>query len=269
MQHLAIARSAGWLATAGLIGVALITPAGALATQPPPGHTVTICHATASDANPYLELTVDIASSGDPQGGHAGDTGPIWSAGLKDKHLAWGDIIPAYMHGDFNYPGLNATPQGLAILAGHCTIQTPPVAPTSTPTSTGAAPTATDPLPTTAPDPLPTATDQPPAGTDAVPTATDQLPAGTDAAATDPAPTDPAPTQASTIGQPGQPTPASTPNSNVLGETGRAQLTPPPTDTVGSSSTTTGNSWRLFLMAVAGILAAVLILTPATARNRR
>jgi len=34
----------------------------ALATQPDPEHKVTICHRTASDSNPYVEITIDEAA---------------------------------------------------------------------------------------------------------------------------------------------------------------------------------------------------------------
>ncbi len=98
----------------------------ALATAPT-GHQVTICHATDSDTNPYIKETVDIGSSGFLQGGHNGHTGPLWNATLKDQHIAWGDIIPAYDYetadnGTFHFDGLNTSPEGLAILAHDCAI---------------------------------------------------------------------------------------------------------------------------------------------------
>ena len=69
-----------------LAGVGLIAGMGsALATAPGSdgNHKVTICHATASQTNPYVVETVDIASSGYLQGGH-------------NNHD--GDIIPPYMY---------------------------------------------------------------------------------------------------------------------------------------------------------------------------
>ena len=56
---------------------------------------VTICHATDSNSNPYVNPNVNISSSGHLQGGH--DTehlGPIWPATKADGK--WGDIIPPY-----------------------------------------------------------------------------------------------------------------------------------------------------------------------------
>ena len=236
MKHLTIARSAGWLAAAGLIGVALITPATTLATQPAPDHKVTICHATNSDTNPYVEITVDIASTGYVEHGHSDHTGPIWDATLKARHISWGDIIPSYTYNDFTYAGLNNTGLGLQILANGCAMPTPTGQPTEAPTD----------QPTTAP------TDQP-------------TTAPTDQPTT-------APTDQPTTAPIDQPTtaPTATPGGTVEAATGAPELTPPPTDTFSpAASTTSGNGMRLLLLAVAGLLAAALILTPAAAKQRR
>ena len=46
-------------------------------------------------------------------------------------------------------------------------------------------------------------------------------------------------------------------------------MTLPPTDTIGAAGTTsTGESWRLIVLAMAGLLAATLLLTPAKAEAR-
>jgi hypothetical protein len=66
----------------------------ASATNGDPGHTVTICHATASDTNPYVMITVDVASIvGD--GGH----------GISGVNA--GDIIPAFTIAGITYAGHN------------------------------------------------------------------------------------------------------------------------------------------------------------------
>lgn len=104
-----------------VVGAALVAPAAAFATQPAPDHKVTICHRTNSDANPYVVIDVDIASSGHLKGGH--DTrheGPIWAPGLKAQHVEWGDIIPPYTYLEFSYPGQNWTAEGQAIRANGC-----------------------------------------------------------------------------------------------------------------------------------------------------
>jgi hypothetical protein len=94
----------------------------ALATQPDV-HKVTICHANPPDtaASGWQAQDVDIASSGDLQGGH------------QTEHAA--DIIPAYYYAptNYDYPGKNLTTvwggyTGAEILANGCAI------PTATPT---------------------------------------------------------------------------------------------------------------------------------------
>ena len=91
----------GGLATAGVsVG---------LASKPNPEHQVTICHATHSASNPYVTITVDVASIGDAQTlrGHL-------------QHDA--DVIPPYTYsgpdGSFSFGG-----QGdQSILANGCEV---------------------------------------------------------------------------------------------------------------------------------------------------
>jgi len=130
---------------------------------------------------------------------------------------------------------------------------TPTAAPTATPT---AAPTATPtPAPTATPTPAPTATPVP------------------DATAT---PT-PAPTATPVPEATATPTPAPTatpvpPAGGVGGITGtpKPRTTLPPTDTLTgtSPSAPASQGWRLILLAMAGLLGAALVLTPAQARAR-
>jgi hypothetical protein len=55
----------------------------------------------------------------------------------------------------------------------------------------------------------------------------------------------------------------------VAGETGTPAVTLPPTDSLsGGIQEPTGESWRLVLLAMAGILAAALLLTPTESRRR-
>jgi hypothetical protein len=55
----------------------------ASATKPDPDHKITICHATASASNPYVVISVDIASIvGDSGHGHSG--------------VNAGDIVPPF-----------------------------------------------------------------------------------------------------------------------------------------------------------------------------
>lgn len=119
---------------ATILGMA--TPAQA--TKPAPEHKVTICHATASETNPYVQITVDIASSGYLKAGHSSHEG---------------DIIPPYTYEDFSFAG-----QGdQSILANGCEV---PGEPTETPPPT--TPPPTEPPPTN-PPPTEPPTTKPPA----------------------------------------------------------------------------------------------------------
>jgi hypothetical protein len=102
--------------------------------------TITICHASASNTNPYI--TENPAKDGDVSG-HADHTGPIWFDGIT---VTWGDIIPAFTFDGGSFPGLNADALGLAILANGCN----PVGQLTVTKSVVAAPTGTlvTPLPT-------------------------------------------------------------------------------------------------------------------------
>ncbi|BCX14686.1 MAG: hypothetical protein KatS3mg088_369 [Patescibacteria group bacterium] len=81
---------------------------------------VRLCHRTKSDSNPYVYLEVNIKNNGDLKGGHLNHTGPIWYPGIQGK---WGDIIPPYSSGNFNYSGMNWDANGQAIWNNGCKLQ--------------------------------------------------------------------------------------------------------------------------------------------------
>ncbi len=58
-------------------------------------------------------------------------------------------------------------------------------------------------------------------------------------------------------------------SQSVLAETGTPSITLPPTDAISGTSAPAGDSWRIALLAMAGLLASVLVMTPAAANNRR
>jgi hypothetical protein len=139
-------RRIGWAAILGILGAALLMPATSLATRPDPAHKIDICHRTDSNANPYVPMLVDIASSGYVENGHATrHLGPVWNPTLKDQHIKWGDIIPPYTYNDFTFPGLNWNDAGQAFYNNHCAIPAssksprtatePPTQPPTTPPS--------------------------------------------------------------------------------------------------------------------------------------
>jgi hypothetical protein len=117
---------------------------------------VTICHATSSVKNPYVQITVAVSAvDGTGGGDHFGEhKGPVFNAAIHEQGDDWGDIIPpvAGVHG-----GLNWDVQGQAILRAGCmfapvtTTTTVPVATTTTevPTTTTEVATTTTEVPTT------------------------------------------------------------------------------------------------------------------------
>lgn len=89
------------LAAIGVTGLVLLgatAPAAATDDEEKGDHKVTICHATGSDSNPYVQITVD------------------WHA-LKAHHSEhWGDIIP----GGHKWGGQNWDEDGQAIYYNGC-----------------------------------------------------------------------------------------------------------------------------------------------------
>ena len=98
-------------------GILLLVPLSAYGTSGDP-HKVTICHRTSSYTNPYVVITVDVASV--QFQGHDGHDGPVFSPDIP-KHEKWGDIIPAFDFGpDHQYAGKNWDADGQDIWNSGC-----------------------------------------------------------------------------------------------------------------------------------------------------
>ncbi len=122
-------------ATGLTVGLLALGAAPALAS--PGVSQVTICHATASQTNPYVREPVAISSAGYLNAaGHADHTGPVWYPGIV---VPWGDIIPPYDYtsGDttFHFDGLNWDATGQATYNNDCNFEQPLSSPVSSPLS--------------------------------------------------------------------------------------------------------------------------------------
>jgi hypothetical protein len=83
-----------------------------------PDHEITICHATGSYSNPYVVITVDVAST--QLAGHVGHDGPVFFTAIA-KHTDWGDIIPPTSNGGtIAVTPKNWSAQGQSIWANGC-----------------------------------------------------------------------------------------------------------------------------------------------------
>src|SRR5881397_707304 len=106
-------RSAGTISTTTVVGgkttsggstgsdasgsstIATHPSSGGTAAVPAPGDQVTICHATASANNPYVQITVDVNGAGaNALQAHVKHTGPIFDPLTMKSGDTWGDIIP-------------------------------------------------------------------------------------------------------------------------------------------------------------------------------
>jgi hypothetical protein len=99
-----------------------------------------------------------------------------------------------------------------------------------------------------------------------------EAPTPTPTTAPTPTPTEaPTPTPTSTAAPTETAAPTATPTGEVGGVTGTPRVTLPPTDTIGDTtgSTPSSEGWRLILLAMAGLLAAALLLTPARRARKR
>jgi hypothetical protein len=161
-------RLAATVLCALLVVLGLVSSAAA--TKPNPDHKITLCHRTASYTNPYVVITVDIASV--IFEGHDGHDGRVFFPTIP-KHEKWGDIIPPFNFGPGRvYAGKNWTAEGSAIFDAGCiapgapqTTTTPTVPPTVPPTTTPGDTGPTTTTPTSSPGPVTTTSTVPQNGT--------------------------------------------------------------------------------------------------------
>jgi len=153
MQYVAASGCSGWarrvgvgtmVIGAGCVALGVMSPS-AHATPARPEHKITLCHRTDSYTNPYVVITVDVASV--QFEGHDGHDGPVFYPAIP-KHQKWGDIIPPFNFGNGeSYPGKNWTPDGIATFNHGCS--TPPATTTTTTVALTTTTTATEPTTST------------------------------------------------------------------------------------------------------------------------
>jgi hypothetical protein len=138
------------------------------------GNKVRICHATASQSNPYVNIEIDSSSIENPNDNK-------YLNGHGD-HM--NDIIPPFSFNESSFPGRNWDDTGQVIWNNDCKVVTPTPTPTPTPTEPTPTPTPTEPTPTptpTEPTPEPTEPTPTPEPTETNPTPTPiptDIPAG-------------------------------------------------------------------------------------------
>jgi LPXTG-motif cell wall-anchored protein len=271
-------RSVLAASTVGAMGVAVVAvPMLAISASATPsgsdGHKVTICHRTNDVKKPYVQETVDIASTGLLKSGHNDHDGSVFAPGMKDDHDKWGDIIPAYTYKisdrkTFTFAGLNWDADGKAIWNAGCKVvvatptETTPSGDPSEEESTPATdPSAEESQPATDPSPVESSPATDPSPEESTP-ATDPSPVESSPAtdpsaeesqpATDPSPvesspaTDPSPEESSpaTDPSPEESSPATDPSpeeSSPAGPQGSGDPTPEqstPADPATPSETT-------------------------------
>ena len=228
-RRISVIRKVGWLSVASMLALAMLAPAAAPALAA--GQSVTICHGTGSNSNPYVTESPSVqangATEGQLTGGHSNETGPLWFDGTT---AVWGDIIPPYYYPatNFFFLGLNWTVAGQAIFNNGCATPTTTTTTTGTSTTTSSSTTGTS---TTTSSTTTSST-----------TATSST------------------TTSSTT---------TTPSQSVLAATDVPTVSLPPTDGFSGSSAPSSESWRMLLIVAAALLASVMVMAPTRAASRR
>jgi len=262
-------RIVGWLAVAGLLATALISPATALATGP--NTAASSSSQTSWEGNGY---PIDNGcTSGDTAPGEvlwifSGDSdsdvvlhlnGSEYTGTQMGKGGAWHIISPwfdsaptgAYV----TWTGTFENSDKFVLTISHGCEGTTTTTTSSTTSSETTSETTSD---TTSSE---TTSDTTTSDTTTSDTTTSDTTSSTTSSETTSTTTDGTTTTSTTT--------KSSPSGSVLGETGTPNVTPPSTDTISASGgQSLGGSWNMLLVLSAVLLVAVLILTPAQKSRR-
>ena len=278
MKLTRMTRTAGWLAVAGLLSAALIAPTTAFAEGSNP----------ASECEGYtLYFKIQAPSDGVYENGDAG-VETNWSgqvitvsnAADGNQQFDWAatqvvlKVTVKYgnqhFHGSIAPDGLSGTVDNNNQNAiSHVTWCGSPVTTTTTTDTTSTETTDTTSTETT--ETTDTETTSTTETTDTTSTVTTET---TDTETTDTVTTT-TDTSSTTTSQTTETTQTTetvvTPEGSVEAETGTPDVTPPSTDTgsISGPSSPSGSAWQLLLVAMAGLLATVLLLTPAPEARKR
>lgn len=89
MRRAAFSTLLAMLMVSSTVGLAVATPSPADGADPADGHKITICHATRSLSNPYVEIEIDVAAWNDPSDPmHHGDHHTRTKQGIT-----WSDYV--------------------------------------------------------------------------------------------------------------------------------------------------------------------------------
>ena len=289
MKLTRMTRTAGWLAVAGLLSAALIAPASAFAQGSSPateceGYTLYFKIDDAPSDGVYENgdagvetnwsgqvITVSNAADGNQQFDWAA-TQVVLKVTVKygNQHFH-GSIAPDGLSGTVDNNNQNAI--------SHVTWCGSPVTTTTT-TDT----TSTETTDTTSTDTTETTDTETTSTTETTDTTSTVTTETTDTETTDTETTDTettdtvtttTDTSSTTTSQTTETTQTTetvvTPEGSVEAETGTPDVTPPSTDTgsISGPSSPSGSAWQLLLVAMAGLLATVLLLTPAPEARKR
>jgi hypothetical protein len=276
LNNTRIMRTAGWLAVASLLAAALVGPAATLAVAGPAvtpiehSGNITTCPAgtTIFINGPTGNTTLDSGGAGGVTVNVTYTNGQTMVAFT----VAGGVVNVAYIKGgpnynEYNYGAAGTTGDtglispdnggGEIPIVSHSVFCVTPTTTTTSTTSTESTSSTTSTESTSSTTSTESTSSTTSTGTTST-TSTGTTTTGTTSTAT----TDTTSTGTTSTG--------TTSSGTVEGVTGTPELTPPSTDTVsvtGGSSPASG-TLQLLLVAMAGLLAGVLLLTPGTARKR-